>query len=63
MGVARPGSMRNFQHQVDQIRFYSGKEKMHCSNQFTAAMEDTGVDLCVDTDVLLKKAESASARM
>jgi hypothetical protein len=32
-------------------------------NQFTAAMDDAGVDLYVDTDDLLKKAEGASARM
>jgi hypothetical protein len=29
MGVARPGGMRNFQHRVDQRKFYSGKEKIH----------------------------------
>jgi hypothetical protein len=32
-------------------------------NQFTAAMEDANVDLHVDIDDLLQKAESASARM
>ena len=29
MCIARPGGMRNFQHQVDQRVYYSGKEKTH----------------------------------